>query len=158
MAGAALPTVLLPTRLRVLSVGKVRKGWIAEGVALYQRRLPGLEIVELRDSTPEREATAIQAALRPDERLVALSEEGESLTSEAFARQLASQEGARLAFAIGGAEGLSTALKRQAQWRLSLSPLTFPHELARLLLLEQLYRARTILDGGPYHRGQSGAG
>ena len=136
-------------------MGKVRKGWVAEGVALYRRRLPGLEVVELRDGTPEREAAAIQAALRPDERLVALSEEGESLNSMALAHRLASQEGARLAFAIGGAEGLSAVIKRQAQWCLSLSPLTFPHELARLLLLEQLYRARTILEGGPYHRGKS---
>ncbi len=147
--------MLLPSRLRVIAVGKVRKGWVAEGVALYRRRMPGLEIVELRDGTPEREEAAIQAALRPDERLVALSEEGEAFTSLAFARRLNSQEGARLAFAIGGAEGLSGEIKRRAAWCLSLSPLTFPHELARLLLLEQLYRARTILEGGPYHRGQA---
>ena len=126
----------------------------SEGVALYRRRLPGLEIVEVRDGTPEREATAILAALKPGERLVALSEEGVGLDSQTLAKRLAAQDGARLAFAIGGAEGLSATLKQRAQWCLSLSPLTFPHELARLLLLEQMYRASSILDGGPYHRGE----
>ena len=98
-----------PARIRILAVGKVRKGWVSEGVELYRRRLPGLEIVELR-------------------------------------------RGEQLAFVIGGAAGLDPALKARASWRLSLSPLTFPHELARLLLLEQLYRARSIQQGGPYHR------
>ena len=150
--------MLLPSRLRVIAVGKVRKGWVAEGVALYRRRLPGLEVVEVRDGTPAREAAAILEALRPGERLVALSEEGEALRSQALAGRLAAQEGARLAFAIGGAEGLNAEVKRRAQWCLSLSPLTFPHELALLLLLEQLYRARSILEGGPYHRGLSNGG
>lgn len=154
----AATKVLLPSRLRVIAVGKVRKGWVAEGVALYRRRLAGLEVLEVRDGTPEREAAAIQAALRPNERLVALSEEGERLSSIHFAQRLASQAGARLAFVIGGAEGLNREIKQRAAWCLSLSPLTFPHELARLLLLEQLYRARTILEGGPYHRGQGDGG
>ncbi|MFN7898058.1 MAG: 23S rRNA (pseudouridine(1915)-N(3))-methyltransferase RlmH [Synechococcaceae cyanobacterium] len=143
---------MLPSRLRLIAVGKVRKGWVAEGVAVYLRRLPGLEIVEVRDGTPEREAAAILAALRPEERLVALSDEGAGLSSIALARKLAGQGGARVAFAIGGADGLKAEVKQRAQWCLSLSPLTFPHDLARLLLLEQLYRARTILEEGPYHR------
>ncbi|MBM5819210.1 MAG: 23S rRNA (pseudouridine(1915)-N(3))-methyltransferase RlmH, partial [Cyanobacteria bacterium K_DeepCast_150m_m2_101] len=58
----------------------------------------------------------------------------------------------RLVFVIGGAEGIDPALKARASWKLSLSPMTFPHELARLLLLEQLYRALTIQQGGPYHK------
>jgi 23S rRNA (pseudouridine1915-N3)-methyltransferase len=148
--------MLIPSRIRVLAVGKVRKGWIREGIELYRRRLPGLAVVEIRDSTPAREAAAIRAELRPDERLVVLSEEGSGLSSRALATQLAalqaSGEASRLAFAIGGADGLEPALRAEACWRLSLSPLTFPHELARLLLLEQLYRAQSILQGGPYHR------
>jgi 23S rRNA (pseudouridine1915-N3)-methyltransferase len=144
-------------RIRILTVGKVRKAWLRDGIALYRRRLPGLEVVELRDATPEREAAAIRAALRPDEQLVVLTEEGQCLGSVELAARLAElQSGGganRLAFAIGGSEGLAAALRTEATWRLSLSPLTFPHELARLLLLEQLYRAQTILQGGPYHRG-----
>jgi 23S rRNA (pseudouridine1915-N3)-methyltransferase len=148
--------MLNPARIRILAVGKVRKGWVREGIALYAKRLPGLVIVELKDATPEREAAAIRAELRRDEQLVVLSEEGQTLGSRALAARLsalqASGEASRLAFAIGGAEGLEPALRAEASWRLSLSPLTFPHELARLLLLEQLYRAQSILQGGPYHR------
>ncbi len=141
-----------PARIRILAVGKVRKGWVQEGIALYRRRLPGLEIAELKDSTMVKEAEAISAALRPEERLVVLTEEGRTLDSLAFAEQLRGSGSERIAFVIGGADGLEPALKAQAHWRLSLSPLTFPHELARLLLLEQLYRARSIQQGGPYHR------
>lgn len=141
-----------PSRWRLIAVGRLRRPWLIDGVEFYRRRLPGLEMCELRDGTPAREAEAIRAALRPDERLVALAEEGESLDSAAFARALERRAGDRLAFVIGGADGLDPAVKAGAAWRLSLSPLTLPHDLARLLLVEQLYRARTILAGGPYHR------
>ena len=141
-----------PARIRILAIGKVRKGWVSEGVELYRKRLPGLEIVELRDGGMAREAEAISAELRGGEQLVALCEEGQSYDSLAFAKALEGSGSERLAFVIGGADGLDPALKGRAHWRFSLSPMTFPHELARLLLLEQLYRASTILLGGPYHR------
>jgi 23S rRNA (pseudouridine1915-N3)-methyltransferase len=144
--------VINPSRIRILAVGKVRKGWLSEGVALYLKRLPGLEVVELRDAGMAREAEAITAALRPEERLVALTEEGESFSSTTLARRLEGSGSERLAFVIGGADGLDPGLRARASWRLSLSPLTFPHELARLLLLEQLYRSLSIQQGGPYHR------
>ncbi len=141
-----------PARIRILAVGKVRKGWVSEGVELYRRRLPGLEIVELRDGSLAREAEAISSELRRGEQLVALCEEGQTYDSLGFAQALEGSGSEQLAFVIGGAAGLDPALKARASWRLSLSPLTFPHELARLLLLEQLYRARSIQQGGPYHR------
>ena len=139
-------------RCRVLAVGKVRRGWIQEGIDLYRKRLPGLEVIELRDSTPQKEADAIQAALRSDERLIALMEEGDTLASIPFARRLERYGNERLAFVIGGAGGITAELKASAAWQLSLSPMTFPHELARLLLLEQLFRAQAIRAGSPYHR------
>ena len=139
-------------RCRVLAVGKVRRGWIQEGIDLYRKRLPGLEIVEIRDSTPQKEADAIQSALRPGERLIALMEEGDTLASIPFARRLERYGSDRLAFVIGGADGLTDELKAKAAWKLSLSPMTFPHELARLMLIEQLFRAQAILQGSPYHR------
>ena len=139
-------------RCRVLAVGKIRRGWIQEGIDLYRKRLPGLEVIELRDSTPQKEADAIQAALRSDEHLIALMEEGDTLASIPFARRLERYGNERLAFVIGGADGLTAELKARASWRLSLSPMTFPHELARLMLIEQLFRSQAILQGSPYHR------
>jgi 23S rRNA (pseudouridine1915-N3)-methyltransferase len=144
--------VLNPSRIRVIAVGKVRKRWIQDGLAVYLKRLPGLMVSELRDADPAREGQAILAELRPEERLVALCEEGELLSSQALAQRLQGTGSERLAFAIGGADGLDQAVKARASWSLSLSPLTFPHELARLLLLEQLYRAHSIQQGGAYHR------
>jgi 23S rRNA (pseudouridine1915-N3)-methyltransferase len=109
-------------------------------------------MVELKDSTPAKEAEAIRAARKPAERLVLLSEEGRQLSSVGLAELLGGWASERLALVIGGADGHDPTLKQQADVLLSLSALTFPHELARLMLVEQLYRASTILQGGPYHR------
>ena len=136
----------------MLAVGKIRRGWIQDGIDLYSRRLRGLSVIELRDGTPEKEESAIKGALLPDERLVVLMEEGETLASIPFARRLERYGNERLAFIIGGADGVTPGLKARADWRLSLSPMTFPHELARLLLIEQLFRAQAIIQGSPYHR------
>jgi len=145
--------MLNPARIRILAVGKVRKSWVREGLATYAKRLPGLTLLEVRESSPEREAEALLAERRGEEQLVALSEEGLALGSAQLAERLRDSGSGRIAFVIGGADGLGARLKQHAAWTLSLSPLTFPHDLARLLLLEQLYRAQTILQGGPYHRG-----
>lgn len=135
-----------------MAVGKIRRDWIRDGIDLYLKRLPGFTITELRDSTPEKEAEAIQAALRPDETMVALMEQGETLTSIRFSQRLSQLGNERIAFVIGGADGLTPTLKAKARWQLSLSPMTFPHELARLMLIEQLFRAQAIRQGSPYHR------
>ena len=144
--------MLNPNRIRLLAVGKLRKPWIQAGINMYLKRLPGLVVSELKDSNPLKESEAIQADLRSEEQLVVLCEEGELLSSVALARRLEGTGSGRLAFVIGGADGIDPALKARAHWKLSLSPLTFPHELARLLLLEQLYRALSIQQGGAYHR------
>ena len=141
-----------PSRIRILAVGKVRKGWVLEGIATYLKRLPGLQVVELRDAGKAKEAEAVLAALQPGEQLVVMAEEGQTFDSPAFAERLEGSGSERLVFVIGGAEGIDPALKARASWKLSLSPMTFPHELARLLLLEQLYRALSIQQGGPYHK------
>ncbi|CAE07563.1 23S rRNA (pseudouridine(1915)-N(3))-methyltransferase RlmH [Parasynechococcus marenigrum] len=141
-----------PSRCRILAVGKVRRSWIQDGIELYRKRLPGLEIIEIRDSTPDKEADSIRASLRPNEHVIALMEEGDAVGSIPFARRLDQLGNQRLAFVIGGADGLTNELKGRAHWQLSLSPMTFPHELARLMLIEQLFRAQAILQGSPYHR------
>ncbi len=141
-----------PSRCRIIAIGKVRKTWVQEGIELYRKRLPGLTIVELRDGNPEKEAELIRQTLRCDEWPVMLMEQGETLTSISFSERLRSLGSQRLAFVIGGADGLTAELKALAHWKLSLSPMTFPHELARLLLIEQLFRAQAIQQGSPYHR------
>ena len=133
-------------------MGKVRRNWIREGVDLYLKRLPGLSVVELKDSNPIKEAEAIRAVIRPEEILVVLMEQGQPLTSMDFAKRLELFGADRIAFVIGGADGVSQDLKQQASWQLSLSAMTYPHELARLMLVEQLFRAHSIHQGTPYHR------
>ena len=144
--------LLQPSRIRVLAIGKVKRPWLLDGIAFYAKRLPGLEVVELKDSTQAKEADAVRNARKPAERLVLLTEEGRTLDSLSFAEQLGDWASERVALVIGGADGHSPALRQEADALLSLSALTFPHELARLVLMEQLYRASTILQGGPYHR------
>jgi 23S rRNA (pseudouridine1915-N3)-methyltransferase len=102
-----------------------------------------------------REAELILAALPQGARLVALDQRGEAWSSREFADRLAAwRDGgpATIAFAIGGAEGLGPAVTEQADAVMSLGRLTWPHLLARIMLLEQLYRAQQILAGHPYHR------
>ena len=113
-----------------------------------KRRLPAAEL-------KQREAELILAAVPSGARLIALDERGASWTSRQFAERLASWRNAgapALAFAIGGADGLGQVVIDRADAVLSLGPMTWPHLLARSLLLEQLYRAQQILAGHPYHR------
>ena len=142
-----------PSRCRILAIGKVRKPWIQSGINLYVKRLPGLLITEIRDSNLSKEAEIIRSSLRNGELLIPLCEEGETLTSLAFSKRLQEIASERVVFLIGGANGICPDIKNTAHTCISLSPLTFPHEIARLLLVEQLYRATTITKGGPYHRG-----
>ena len=140
------------SRYQIIAVGKVKKKWIQSGLKLYLNRLPGLKITEIKDSTQKKEALSIKQALRKHELLITLNAAGKSFTSKEFASKLQESNNQLLTFAIGGANGLSPEINSIASWQLSLSPFTFPHELARLILLEQLYRAQTISQGGPYHR------
>ena len=106
----------------------------------------------LRDSTPQKEASDIKNKLTNNKKLIVLAEEGKSLSSIQFTKYLQTLGSQKLIFVIGGANGIDPEIKALANLLLSLSPMTFPHEIARLLLVEQLYRATTISQGGPYHR------
>ncbi len=138
--------------VKILAVGKVKKSWIQDGIQVYLGRSPEIQIVEIKDSNPESEATKMLSLLSSSDRFIALSEEGKIMASTAFAQHLTNYSSNQLVFVMGGADGLSNTLKSRAELVLSLSPMTFPHELARLLLVEQLYRAKTILQGGRYHK------
>ncbi len=155
-------------RLVVLATGKVR-GPLAAAVAEYEERAARywkLEVVEVdagaagRDPDPERvmgaEGERLLARIPDGASVFALTREGQAMGSRALARALeehAVRSSPAVAFVIGGAFGLSATVLSAADRRLSLSVMTLPHEMARLVLAEQLYRAGTILRGEPYHKG-----
>ncbi|MDR0965603.1 MAG: 23S rRNA (pseudouridine(1915)-N(3))-methyltransferase RlmH [Myxococcales bacterium] len=152
-------------KLRIVSIGRDRSGLFEAGVREYAGRLERychLELLELAEARKEQgidqaivdEGQRILDRLRPGECCVALDERGKPFTSEQLANWLGKQRdaGRDACFCVGGANGLSDAVKRRAELTLSLSALTLPHRLARLVLAEQLYRAFTILRGEPYHR------
>lgn len=137
-------------KIKIITVGKVKKRWLKEGVALYVRRLPEVEIVEIKDSGKEKEADKLLGMISAQDRLVIMAEYGKEHNSEEFANWLGKEAFGRLVLFIGGPEGVCDRLKKYPM--VSLSTMTFPHEMARLMLVEQLYRAKTILQGGSYHK------
>ncbi len=155
-------------RFVVAAVGRLRTPHFAAACQDYLGRLGHTfptTVVEIKDpprtggGTPERwkaqEAAGLLAAIPPGGRLVALDERGGTSTSRAFADwvgQKRDQGVPALVFAIGGPDGLDESVRQRADRLLSFGAMTLPHELVRVVLLEQLYRAGTILTGGPYHR------
>jgi 23S rRNA (pseudouridine1915-N3)-methyltransferase len=150
-------------RLHVVAVGRLKTGPEADLVRHYAERLKWplsiREVEERRKLSPaellEREGALLIAAVPPGALVVALDEQGTQLTSDGFAQRLQRWRGegvGDVAFLIGGADGLSAAVREKAAHRLSLGVMTWPHLLVRGMLLEQLYRAQQILAGHPYHR------
>jgi 23S rRNA (pseudouridine1915-N3)-methyltransferase len=137
---------------RVVAVGRVRDAALRAACDAYLARLRRYARVEEREVKDE---ARILAALPEEARLVALAERGEAWTSEQLAEWTGrwELEARDVTFAIGGADGLPALVLARAERTWSLSRLTFPHELARLIVYEQLYRAYTIRRGEPYHRG-----
>ena len=154
-------------KLRVISIGKVRQHFVLEGEAEYLKRLAPhlrLEILELdnekHSSLPEpqiidRDSDLLLSKIKKERVLVVLDIGGKQLSSEMLASYIQKEmlHGTSLInFAIGGTLGWNSAVKERADLLLSLSSFTFTYQLARLILIEQLYRATTIMRGLPYHR------
>jgi len=132
-------------RLHVVVIAARLPAWAETACADYARRMPkGYEVERLALKDESR----LRAAMPKGARLIALDERGREFTTAQFAKLLQAPS----AFVIGAAEGLSDATKREAQITMRLSAMTLPHALAQLVLLEQLYRAATLLTGHPYHR------
>ena len=157
--------------VQLICVGKMKEKFYMDAAADYAKRLGPfcrLEIIELTEeklpanpsqalieAALKKEAEAIRSKLAPNTRMVAMCIEGQMLSSQDLAAKVQSWEldsVKGLAFLIGGSFGLDEALKSEAWVRLSMSPMTFPHHLARVMLLEQLYRAFKINEGGKYHK------
>lgn len=154
-------------RLRLICVGQKMPDWVTRGYGDYARRMPPelpLELVEIpmahRGKNPDiarlmqREGEAILSAAGSRDRVVALEVGGRSWSTEQLAGQLEKwqQDGRDVSFLVGGPDGLSAECRQRADQQWSLSPLTLPHPLVRILLAEQLYRAWTVTRNHPYHR------
>ena len=155
-------------KIKVIAVGKTREGWIKEGILHYQKLLKKyveLELLEIREEKITKskrkqtildvEAERILRHLKKSSLCLALDAKGKSLSSESFAKQLEenlSRGYSEFVFILGGALGLSRKVLNVCPIKLSLSQMTFTHEMSRLILLEQIYRAFSILKGTGYHK------
>lgn len=154
-------------KIRLLAVGNKMPAWVEQGYQEYARRLPrdcSLELVEISpghrgknastEKAMQQEADALKKAIRPNEHVVALAVEGKPWTTEKLANELEGwrNKGGDVALLVGGPDGMTSEIMALARQRWSLSPLTLPHPLVRVLLSEQIYRAWTILQGHPYHK------
>lgn len=157
--------------ISIICVGKVREKYLKLGIAEFEKRLSTyakVDIIELPDEkAPEilseaemeqvktKEGARILGKINPDAHVIALAIDGKMLSSEQFADKLdklATYGKSKLAFVIGGSIGLSDDVLRRANEQISFSKMTFPHQLMRLILLEQVYRGFRILRGEPYHK------
>jgi 23S rRNA (pseudouridine1915-N3)-methyltransferase len=154
-------------KLVIVAVGERMPGWVEDGVGDYRRRFPRKAPLELIEVRPEKrvasrtiaqilaaEAKRIEACLPEGCRRIALDERGRDVTTAGLARLARAwiDEGRDVAFLIGGPDGLDPGLKGSAEAALRVSSLTLPHALVRIVIVEQLYRALSILDNHPYHR------
>ena len=132
------------SRLSIKAIGKIKKIWIRQGIIQYKKRMPDLTIDELK---------TFNISNSPFNNInISLSEEGNQFNSIELASLLINFKNKKINFLIGDADGIPPEIKKQSDLLLSLSPLTFPHELARLILIEQLYRVISISNNSPYHR------
>ena len=137
--------MLQSNRLTIYAIGKIKKTWIRDGINQYKKRMPELIINELKTFNINN--------LRPNNNIIiCLSEEGNQFNSVELCSFLLSFKNKKINFLIGDTDGISSNIKEKSDLILSLSPLTFPHELARLILIEQIYRAISISNNSPYHR------
>ena len=157
--------------VRIIAVGKIKEHFLTEGIAEYEKRLTPylkLAIVDIADEkrgvhasagqeqlTKDREGNRILAAIPEGAYVVALDVRGKEMSSEALAARLHDWQLAgtnSIAVIIGGDLGLSDAVLSRADLRLSISPMTFTHQMVRMIILEQIYRACRINSGEPYHK------
>ena len=131
--------------LTIYAIGKIKKPWIRDGIIQYKKRMPELIINEIK--------TFNLNNLRSNNNIIiVLSEEGKQFNSVELSSLLLNFKNKKINFLIGDADGISSDIKKNSDLIISLSPLTFSHELARLILVEQIYRAVCISNNSPYHR------
>ena len=145
--------------IKIIAVGKIKKSYLEEGIKFYQKQIPQkTEIIEIEDGKDiyslKQEGTKILDKIDKKDFVVALAINGNELSSEELASkiELWLSKGSNIVFVIGGSHGLSQEVIERADYQLSFSKMTFPHQLMRLILMEQLFRAFSILANHPYHK------
>jgi len=144
-------------KLILLLTGKTESQWLKNGIELYEERLRhyvGYQRIEIPELKSVSSGEMILKYVKPNDELILLDERGEEFSSEKFAAHLERKSiyGTKsVIFVIGGAYGFSEELYKRANEKISLSKMTFSHQMVRLIFLEQLYRAYTIIKGEPYH-------
>lgn len=158
-------------KIRILTVGKIKEKYLRDAIAEYSKRLGRyckLEIIEVADEkTPDQASDAVEDSIRAKEGerllkhikedafVITLEIEGRQLTSEELAAKIENlgvQGISQITFVIGGSLGLGEAVLNRSDYALSFSKMTFPHQLMRVILLEQIYRSYRINSGSPYHK------
>ncbi len=154
-------------KIRILAVGQKMPKWVQQTFLEYNQRLAKNQQLELVEIAPEHrskssnkviamesEGKRLLSALRPTEKLVLLDEHGKSLSTKDIAQSIQNWQlqGDDIALIIGGADGVSDEVKKRASYKWSLSKLTFPHPLVRVIIAEQIYRAYSLISNHPYHR------
>ncbi|WP_440617926.1 23S rRNA (pseudouridine(1915)-N(3))-methyltransferase RlmH [Cysteiniphilum sp. 6C5] len=155
-------------KIKLLSLGEKMPAWVQEGVNEYQKRLTGssiqLQVIELPiakrtktgtvDGWLAQEAKTVLSKLNEQDHLVILDVQSKLISTEELAQKMESwqQNTPNIAILIGGPDGIDNSIKRLAKEKISLSKMTFPHPIVRIIFAEQIYRAWTILQGHPYHK------
>ena len=154
-------------QIHLVAVGNRMPGWVTEGYQEYAKRLPPECRLVLREITPGKrlknaditriraeEGERILAAIAPEDHVIALEVLGKAWSTETLAEQLGQwqRDGRRIALLVGGPDGLSSPCRDRADQQWSLSPLTLPHPIVRIVVAEQIYRAWSWLNRHPYHR------
>ena len=147
--------------IKIICLGKIKEKYLIDAIEEYKKRLTKytkLEIIELKDQQTEKalkqEAEAIKKHLKTDDYIITLEIEGKELTSEQLAKHIDKTliTNPNITFIIGSSEGLDNSINEISNYKLSFSKLTFPHQLFRVILLEQIYRAFKILNNETYHK------
>ena len=166
-----LQEVVRIMKITVLCVGKIKEKYFRDGIAEYQKRLSkycNLEVIEVADEkTPdnaselevekikEKEAQRLQKYIKKDAYIITLEIEGNMISSEQLAKKidnLGISGNSHIIFIIGGSLGLHSSISKQSDYKLSFSKFTFPHQMIRMILLEQIYRSYRIIMKEPYHK------
>ena len=151
--------------MKIICVGKIKEKFITEGILEYKKRIDGyskMEIVEVKEFNTndiskniENEGIELLSKITKDDYVITLEILGKKLDSVEFSKQLeniVNYHSSKIVFVIGGSNGLSDSVKNRSNFKLSFSDMTFPHQLMRLILTEQIYRALTIINNKEYHK------